>query len=1149
MITEKNYEFYATQSVITNPGEYSKYLDELPDDPEALLKIVQGLILHGALGKLYGIAFSKKQTDEELLRTVPQMLEHIIKYDSRSLLEPRQPKQRLVGMCRDYALLLLSFLRHKKIPARLRVGFADYFDSDLMYEDHWLTEYYNIEQNRWIRLDPQVDEIQRQHYKITFNTLDMKDYEGYVTGGEAWMKCRLGVGHPEDFGYNKNWKGWFSVKGNLLHDFNSMLGYELLPWDLWTDISTKKFSTLSQNDKQILDEIAEIISSSSSTIDDFRRLLKILPDEYLQSIRSRLIALDISEQNERISPNSLEEKFKIQETSVTKPSVKPNLNNVDQNHITLKGGRQNNLKNVDMKIPKNKMTVITGVSGSGKSSLAFDTIYAEGKRRYLDNLSTAAKLQEQIEKPDFDSLHGLTPTIAIEQKKGSKNPRSTVGTLTGILDQLRMLYVAIGIPHCPYCGSELVKTSKSKIKCSDCELLYPALTSSSFNPNSHAGSCHDCNGLGHLYEINPESIVKNEEISILDGATHWWGKLRGKKPTGNWWVGELYALAEAMKIDLNLPWRELPDNFKESILYGTGDRVYHFTYNSRGRDTTISRPASGAFSHILRLFRESKTDNNDYKQYMKEIPCPTCEQELICLEARYTTIMGWRFPELTQMPIKQLRDWVNGLLENLTEVQLEKVRDIIPEILVRVENLMQVGLSYLTMNRTAPTLSGGELQRVRLSSQLGSELVGLTYILDEPSIGLHPKDHGLMINTMKKLRDKGNTVIVVEHNKETMLAADHIIDVGPGAGIKGGEIVAYGSVEDVIENPNSITGEYLKDTSEKTLPELPEPTKWLTLTGCTENNLKDITVRFPLHKMCCVTGVSGSGKSTLVFDTLIPALEEALGKKRLLSRNFTSITGVEEIDGVVQMDQSPIGKSTRSIPATYIGFFDDIRKVYATQQDSQELGLSEKHFSFNSKEGQCPTCEGQGQIKIAFQYMADHYSTCPECKGKRYKNQVLEVMFKGKSIAEVLKMDVTEALDHWKEHREIYHKLAVLDEVGLSYIKLGQSTTTFSGGESQRLKLAKELSGKQKKHMLYILDEPTTGLHFRDIEKLIIIFKKLVKAGHTVLIIEHNTDIISAAEWVIDIGPEGGNCGGTIVATGSPKSIGNNSQSVTGKYI
>lgn len=1141
------FTYYSKQTIITNPRNYMCRYGTLPLSPTELLKTVQGLVIHGDQGKLYKVTFSKRQLNEELLRTVPQMLDRLFQIDKSPLSTARPPQNRLIGMCRDYSLLLVSFLRHQGIPARLRVGFADYFKSDLLFEDHWLVEYYHLEEQRWVRIDAQVDEIQKKHFGITFNTEDMPSDAGYLLGGQAWKLCRSGNRHPDDFGYNKNWKGWHSVKGNLLHDFNSLLGLELLPWDLWTELSTKKYNDLNRSEKDLLDEMADLTISPNISERELLCFLERLPAEYMQAIHSKLKLLDVEGVAEVVDPNALEAKFSVRPAPETCDMVTP-IRQQD-NCLMLKGCRQNNLKNIDVSIPKNKLTVITGVSGSGKSSLAFDTIYAEGKRRYLDNMSNSAKMQEMMEKPDFDAIQGLTPTIAIEQKKGSQNPRSTVGTLTGILDQLRMLYVSIGTPYCPYCGVPVKKEGKNKNRCPVCNSLFQALTVSAFNANTHMGACHTCNGLGLLYEVNPDSIVVNEELSVLDGATSWFGKLRGKKPTGNWMVGELYAIAADMDIDLNTPWKQLPDSFKNAVLYGTGDKVYNFKYNSGGRNTEINRPAAGVIAHIQRLFRESKSEDNAQKQYMREVPCPTCHGELLCPEARYTTVMGYRLPELTVMPIDQLRDWIYSLQNVLPEYQNSKAGEVLLEIQMRIMNVLKVGLPYLTLSRTAPTLSGGELQRVRLSSQLGSELIGLTYILDEPSIGLHSRDHHLMIDTIKQLRDKGNTVIVVEHDRDTMLSADYIIDIGPGAGVHGGKIVASGTIDEVKNNPLSATGQYLTGGGKYVQSKKKMPAEWMTLKGCTGNNLRNIDVSFPLHAMCCITGVSGSGKSSLVFGTLVPALEETIHHQRQYHRNYRSFEGFEKIDGFVHMDQSPIGKSSRSTPATYIGVFDAIRVLYARQPKAIEEGMSESHFSFNSKEGQCPVCEGQGQIKIAFQYMADTHVTCAECKGSRYQESVLEVLYKEKNIAEVLRMDISEAVSFFSDVPEILPKLRLMEEVGLSYLKLGQSIATLSGGEAQRLKLAKELGGKQKKHMVYVLDEPTTGLHFQDIHNLLVIFKKLVDAGHSLYIIEHNTDIICASDWIIDVGPEGGTGGGMIVAVGSPDEIKKNSASITGRYL
>lgn len=1141
-----DYKFYSKQSLITNPQQYISKYETLPATPEEMLRVVQGLVIHGDQGKLYGVAFSKRQMDEEMLRTVPQMLERLLQIDGSPLSATRAPNLRLIGMCRDYALLLLSFLRHKGFSARLRAGFANYFESELMYEDHWLVEYYDSEKQRWVRVDAQVDDAQKAHYGIAFNTMDMPFDAGYLLGGQAWMMCRTGERHPEDFGYNKNWKGWHSVKGNILHDFNSLLGVELLPWDLWTELSTKKFNNLSRLEKELLDEMALLTMNSNIAEKELLGILNRLPIQYMESIHSKLKQLGVQGQSRLLNPDRLEPKF------VVYSSIKERNMTISEKEndtlLVLRGCRQNNLKNINVSIPKGKLSVITGVSGSGKSSLAFDTIYAEGKRRYLDNMSNAAKMQEQIEKPDFDTIQGLTPTIAIVQRKGSQNPRSTVGTLSGILDHLRMLYVSIGISHCPYCGVPVQKDSKSKNRCPVCSSLFQVLTVSTFNANAHVGACHTCNGLGLLYEVDAESIVVNDSLSVLDGATDYFGKLRGKKRTGNWMIGELFAIAADMHVDLEKPWRELPDPFIQAVLNGTGDKIYNFKYNSGGRDTEINRPAAGAINHIQRLFRESKSDDNPQKKYMHEVPCHTCLGELLCHEARYTTIEGYRLPDLIKMPIDQLWNWICSLQDLLTDDQQDMAGEVLQEIQKRIANLMQVGLPYLTLGRTAPTLSGGELQRVRLSSQLGSELIGLTYILDEPSIGLHPRDHHLMIETIKHLRDKGNTVIVVEHDKDTMLSADYIVDIGPGAGIHGGEIVAAGTVDEIMNNPASVTGQFLMENKRE--PNIRKtPDEWMVLKGCTGNNLKNINARFPLHVMCSITGVSGSGKSSLVFGTLIPALNEALNVQKRTGTSYLSLEGFEKIDGFVQMDQTPVGKSARSTPATYIGVFDLIRTLYAKQSKACALGYNESHFSFNAKEGQCPACEGRGQIKIAFQYMADHYVTCSECKGSRYHEGVLEVLYRGKSIGDVLYMDVSEAISFLSDVPEIVQKLSLIDEVGLSYLKLGQSTATLSGGESQRLKLSKELGGQQKKHMVYILDEPTTGLHFQDIEKLLRIFRNLVEAGHSLYIIEHNTDIIGASDWVIDIGPEGGSAGGNVVAEGSPQALKRNPASVTGRYL
>ncbi|MGC6174753.1 excinuclease ABC subunit UvrA [Lacrimispora sp. 38-1] len=1138
---------FLKQSIITDPGSLKHYYEVLPKEASQLLATVRGLIIHGDLGGLYGITFGRNQAKEELLRTVPQMLEKLLEIDPGPLSCIRPPKRRLVGMCRDYALLFVSFLRHKGYPARVRSGFAGYFQSEMPYEDHWLAEYYYAEEQRWVRVDVQLDEIQRKYYGIPFDVQDMPSDAGYILGGEAWLQCRSGVKHPEEFGYNKNWKGWHSVKGNLLHDFNSLLGMELLPWDLWTELSLKKYGDLSRQEKELLDEMAELTVRADCSGKELSSLCQRLPGQYMEAIQSKLRLSKIGKQEGVSDPDLLEPKLSL--LSFDKNEQIPLSLKKNEPFLEIKGCRQNNLKNIHISIPREKLTVITGVSGSGKSSLAFDTIYAEGRRRYLGTMSNAAQMQEMIEKPDFDSIQGLTPTIAIEQKKGSLNPRSTVGTLTGISDQLRMLFVSIGTPYCPYCRVPVKKDSKNKNRCPSCGQLFEKLTVSSFNANTHAGACHECNGLGVLYQADPDRIVEDENLSVLDGATSYFGKLRGKKPTGNWMTGELFAIAADQGIDLEIPWKDLPGEFKHALFYGTGEKIYRYSYNSGGRNTEIRRPAAGVLAHINRLFREARTENNPQIQYMRKIPCPVCNGELLCIEARYTTILGYRFPELSKLPANRLLDFISTLENCLPEQKKERAAEVLREIRIRILYLIKVGLPYLTPGRTAPTLSGGELQRVRLSGQLLNELTGLTYILDEPSIGLHKRDHHLMIDTLKSLRDKGNTVIVVEHDRDTMLSADYLIDMGPGAGVYGGEVVAAGRVDQIEKNPLSVTGRFLREGGGKRITSPKTPREWLVIKNCTGNNLKHVTAHIPLHVMCCLTGVSGSGKSSLIFGSLIPALQKAFrcrGKAFPISQ---SLTGYENISGISMMDQSPIGKSSRSTPATYMGVWDSIRALYAKLPEAAEYEIEESHFSFNSKDGQCPHCQGLGQIKIAFQYMADHYVTCPECKGSRYQERILEVLYQGKSIGDVLNMDISQAIPFFSNIPEIEEKLAVLDEVGLSYLKLGQNTVSLSGGESQRLKLARELGTKQKKHMLYVLDEPSTGLHFQDIERLLKIFNRLTAKGHSLLIIEHNMEIIKSADWIIDMGPEGGEKGGQIIAEGTPEEIRKSTDSITGQYL
>jgi excinuclease ABC subunit A len=902
----------------------------------------------------------------------------------------------------------------------------------------------------------------------------------------------------------------------------------------------------------------------------------------------------------------------------------------DYSSITVRGARQHNLKNIDVNIPRSKFSVITGVSGSGKSSLAFDTLHAEGQRRYMDSLSTrAGQFINQMEKPDVDDIIGLNPTIAIEQKTITKNPRSTVGTITGIADYLRILFARIGTLHCPKCGRAVKPQTAGQIAdklialppgtnfklsaplvesvidsftipessidsdpgfhkqllsaieaafdigkgllyillengqeilvskhnaCPYCDRVFFDVNIGLFSFNSPDGMCSDCNGLGVKLEVDPELIITNPELSLLDGASLWHGNLRQKKISANWMVGELFALAEKFKVDLDLPWKKLPAEFRNSVLYGTGEEKLHFHYKSEktGRSGEIVRTAQGAVNNIKRLFRKTKGESsqNFYLQFMSEKPCPTCKGERLCHEARLVTVAHSRFPEIVNMTIAQAKQWVDGLPQKLYLEQVEIASEILHRLNTRLRFLLNVGLHYLTLDRSAPSLSGGEGQRIRLAVQLGGGLTGLFYILDEPSIGLHPRDNRSLLDTIMKLRDQGNTVLVVEHDADTMRSADYLLDLGPGAGVLGGELVASGTPEEVMNNPNSLTGRYLKGQLQVTSADVKrDPIGWLTVVGARLHNLKNINVKIPLGMFTCVTGVSGSGKSSLISQTLFPVLSRLLSGKVAVPGAHDCIEGVNKIDKIINITQAPIGRTPRSNPATYTGVFDEIRKVFAGTDEAKKQKFKINRFSFNSKEGRCEVCQGQGRIRIEMNFLPDIWVMCRECSGKRYNYQTLEVKYMGKSIADVLDMDVKEGLVFFGEYPNIKGILQTLYNVGLEYIKLGQSALTLSGGEAQRIKLAKELSLSYTGRTLYILDEPTTGLHFADIQKLLDVLNSLIGAGNTVIVIEHNLDVIKTADWVIDLGPEGGNEGGYIIAQGAPEEIRKVKNSYTGKFL
>lgn len=929
--------------------------------------------------------------------------------------------------------------------------------------------------------------------------------------------------------------------------------------------------------------------------------------------------------------------------------------------IIIRGAKENNLKNINLELPRNKFIVFTGLSGSGKTSLAFDTIFAEGQRRYVESLSSYARLfLGQMQKPDVESIEGLSPAISIDQKTTARNPRSTVGTVTEIHDYLRLLYARTGVVHCPKCGKEIVQQSIDQIvdkvkaygegakilvtapfargkkgefkkeldgfrkagyvrvkadgvvrsldediildkqikhnlsvvvdrlvikegiekrltdsietalkiangivvidndgteqlfstryACPDCDVSISEVEPRLFSFNSPFGACPECSGLGFKQSIDPELIYGDGSKSLNEGAlsvSAW------NFETSS--IGSMYfrAMSKRYGFSLDTPFRDLPDDVKQKLLYGTGDDKLDMQYSTANFNGSFTRGFEGVVNNLERRYRETTSDyiKSVISKYMRETPCEVCHGQRLKPEALAVTVGGLNIMQLSALPIVKVRDFIENL--TLSPSNAIIAQPIIREIRARLNFLIDVGLGYLTLSRGAASLSGGEAQRIRLATQIGSGLTGVLYILDEPSIGLHQRDNARLIATLEKLRDLGNTLIVVEHDEETMRAADFIVDVGPAAGVHGGEIVATGTVEDIEKVERSITGQYLSGRKRIDVPAVRReiPDKFITVRGAKQNNLKNITVGFPVGVFTCVTGVSGSGKSSLVNQILYPSAANAVMKTHLTAGKCDGIDGLENIDKVICIDQTPIGRTPRSNPATYTGVFSAIRELFAKTPDARERGYNAGRFSFNVKGGRCENCCGDGILKVEMNFLPDVYVPCEVCGGKRYNRETLQVKYKGRNIYEVLEMTVDEACDFFADVPAIYNKIKTLRQVGLGYIKLGQPATTLSGGEAQRVKLATELSRQSTSKTLYILDEPTTGLHVADVAKLLEILQRLTSGGNTVVVIEHNLDVIKVADYIIDMGPEGGDAGGTVIATGSPEQVAKVDKSFTGRFL
>ncbi|WP_231503778.1 excinuclease ABC subunit UvrA [Paenibacillus sp. 1-18] len=1261
-------EYYQEQGIITDPGKERWLYTNLPKQVDELCKIVQGLTLNHEYAEQYEVKLTYNRKKERELRTVSNMLKRIQELCSHSLNIPREVQDRLMVTSRDINVLLCSILRYQKIPSRVLCGFSAYRND--FYPSHWVCEFWMEKEERWVLADASLDPTLQRHLGIDFSPVDLPP-EKFFRSEDVWTRCRDHDMDDRLFGYQLH-TGLGFIRGNLLRNFASLNKYEVSPWDNWWGFRSKK--DMNKDDFVQLQKIAEVTSGGSNTFQDLRSLFET--DVFLSSpVRTKLdlqgeVEVPHKTENDvycRVMEPVHQKRRHFNTSQWTTPEV-----TTDQ--IVIRGAKHHNLKDVNLNVPKNRMVVFTGVSGSGKSSLVFDTIYAEAQRRFVLGFSPyVRKYMDKVERPKVDAIDGLSPAIAIEQKTLSNNPRSTVGTITEISSYLRLLYSRVGIRKCLKCNSEIypqspddiavalcdyfsagetfqlfapvlinfsgeleykleemkrkgvkqlrvngkqmmlddvvltqtvsnwnvdvvgdcfttpdtlvglekesfigeltlsiqqiLKAGKhtisaeakeckalftTKMICPYCHSSFPELSSQHFSFNSPLGMCPDCNGLGIQQNISVELLVDNPDVSILDGALKWFGNLReGKKTT--WPTGPLDVIYAHYGLNIETPWKELPEWFHQIIFYGSGqDKIK--VQSTLGMKET-EKPIKGLVPELTRLYYETESEfgKKKYGAFMASQKCSSCDGTKLCKEARSVQLGGKTISEISSSSIGELLGWTKVVYEHLDEAMLEIGEELLVEIYNRLSFLMNVGLHYLSLNRTAPTLSGGEGQRVKLASHLSSGMTGVLYVLDEPSIGLHPRDINKLLHTLLNLRDQGNTVLVVEHEEEIMRKADYLIDIGPKAGILGGKVVALGTPEEVMIDPASVTGQFLSGMKKVEAPIKAQTNHntqdWLVLEGASHNNLKDVTVQFPLGRMTCVTGVSGSGKSSLIAGTLEPLLEQKLNGSDTCPGAYRSIIGLDKVDKVINVSQSPIGRTPRSNPATYTDLFNKIRKIFANTEQAQDAQISYEYFSFNSPGGRCEACQGHGQVKIEMHFLADVWITCNDCKGRRFKPEVLDIKHNGKSIADVLEMDVKEALEFFKSNKDVIRILQTFQNVGLDYIKLGQSATTLSGGEAQRVKLAKELSKVKKGHMIYILDEPTTGLHFNDIQHLLNILHRLTTEGHTVIVIEHDLDVIKTADWIVDLGPEGGKAGGVLIAQCPPAKLIHVEESFTGQAL